>query len=328
MKRALIIGKIPPPIGGVRIHVHRLTQELDSRRYQEYYHFYDLERQSVAKLVTEIRKYAVIHLHTSSTWLQLFLAIYCRLMSIPLIITYHSNWGRFSCLRNMVEALSAHIATVPIVQNNESLEKALKYNSGALKMSTFVPPIHVTPLPAIVYEHIIRLKVKYNHLFCTNAWNITFDKSGRETYGILPLISKFESYKHSALIISDPSGNYQRYVQSKGMACPQNVYWISEPHDFWNVLNHTHAFVRNTTTDGTSLSIQEAFCCDTQVFATDCVSRPAKCIIYRNLNDINLEEKLKTSSSTGLRQDAKMDTVDQLVKLYAHWTGEWDPSET
>jgi hypothetical protein len=326
MKKALIIGKIPPPIGGVRIHVQRLIDELGKRRYRNY-HFYNLEQRTVWKLMAEIRKYAVIHLHTSNTVLQLLIAIYCQITSKPLIITYHSNWGRFSFFRNLIETLSAQLATVPIVQNYESLAKALKYNPDALKMSTYVPPVHVKPLPTIVYEDICTLKRDYAHIFCSNAWNLTFDKSGQEIYGILPLIKKFEAYKHSALVISDPSGNYQHSFRSKRYPCPPNVYWISEPHDFWPVLTLSDAFVRNTTTDATSLSIQEALTLNTQVFATDCVSRPASCIIYNHLDEIDLEEKIKTCTSTALWRDVTMDTVDRLVRLYDRWTGEWEQFE-
>jgi glycosyltransferase involved in cell wall biosynthesis len=318
MKNILIVGKVPPPIGGVRIHVQRLIQELEKRRYPNY-QFYNLEQKSVWKLLIEIPNYRVVHLHTSSTWFQFLLSIYCRCISKPLIITYHSSWGRYSSSRNLLESFSARIATVPVVQNTESLIRARRYNPRSLQMSSFIPPFSIVPLPATIYEQIMRLKKSYTYVFCTNAWNLTFDKAGLETYGISSLIKKFESYRQSALIISDPSGNYQRYAQKKSNAHPNNVYWISEPHDFWNVLTLSDAFIRNTTTDGTSLSIQEAFRCNTQVFATDCVSRPEGCIRYSHLDDINLEEKMTTRAPFGNMDKSGVDTVEMLIKLYERW---------
>ena len=314
----LIVGKLPLPIGGVRIHVQRLIEELDKRGYTDF-HFYDLDKKPSYQILFEIAKYRVVHLHTSNPWFQLVVAFYSRLLRKQVIITYHGNWGRYGGLRNVAEALSAFFASIPVVQNEESLCKAKIMNKTAILMSTFIPPVHLVPLGNEVSQQIGQLKDQYRYLFCTNAWNVTFDKNGREIYGISDLIKSMDRCRKSVLIISDPSGNYQKFIGKRNGAIADNIFWISEPHDFWNVLVLSHAFIRNTTTDATSLSIQEALCCDKVVFASSTVSRAPECILYDNISGINFEEELNFLSP-GEKAQKEMccstSTVDQLLLHY------------
>jgi glycosyltransferase involved in cell wall biosynthesis len=318
ISKVLIVGKLPLPIGGVRIHVQRLIEELEKREYAGF-QFYDLDKNPWYQILFEIMKYRVVHLHTSNSWFQLLIAGFSKLFRTRLIITYHSNWGRYNGMRNVAEALSAFFASVPIVQNEESLSKANRMNKTAVLMSTFIPPVHLTPLVNSVLQEIQRFKNQYRFLFCTNAWNVTFDKKGREIYGITELIKSMERCCQSVLIISDPSGQYQKFNYEKNGASPDNVFWISEPHDFWHVLLLSHAFIRNTTTDGTSLSIQEALLCGTLVFASAAVSRAPACITYQSISTINFEEELEIILEGKMEQkqiSVSTSTVDQLLRLY------------
>ncbi len=318
LNKVLIVGKLPLPIGGVRIHVQRLIQDLEKRRFPDF-HFYNLDQNTPWKLLVEIQRHNAVHLHTSSPWFQLLTSVYCWLLQKPLIITYHSNWGRYHLAGNIAESISAFFAKIPLVQNNESFSRAKKWNRNTHITSTFIPPLIITPLSELIQHKLLALKSQYRYLFCTNAWNITFDQHGREIYGISDLLEKMACCPSSVLIISDPSGNYQKYIKRHQAAIPENILWISEPHDFWNVLLLSDAFVRNTTTDGTSLSIQEAFCCDCVVFATNTVSRPSRCHLYQDILDLKLEEELEiilnTEGTVGPKPSLTQ-TVDTLLQLY------------
>jgi len=317
-KKVLIIGKLPLPIGGVRIHVQRLIQDLDKRGYTDFI-FHDLDRNPFWKVFTETGKYGAVHLHTSNPWFQLAMSLYCQFLQVPLIITYHSNIGRYNFTRNMAESMSVVIADIPIVQNKESLIKTKKLNAKVILMSTFIPPVYINPLNDVIRQQILDLKKQYRYLFCTNAWNVTFDTQGREIYGISELMDCISLNNQSVLIISDPSGNYQRYIKKLRTTLPVNVFWISESHDFWNILEHSHAFVRNTITDGTSLSIQEALRCDTVVFALDSVSRSPACHLYHDLRCFDLEKELEIILKRPVKAAQKpffSGTVDDLIKLY------------
>jgi glycosyltransferase involved in cell wall biosynthesis len=291
LAKVLILGKLPPPIGGVRIHVDRLLQHLENQKFP-HFEFFHLEARLLVKMLKAIPKSKVIHLHTSNPWLQLLLSIYCLAYRKKLIITYHSNWGRYGLLASLAEQLSACFATIPLVQNPESLVKALKLNRNALLIPAFIPPVKISPLPTTVAEYLFIFKKRFTYIFCTQAWNITFDKHGKETYGISELIRSFVKMKDSGLIISDPSGCYQKYIQQLKIEVPDHVFWISQPHDFVNVLILSDAFIRNTTTDGTCISIYEALLAGKVVFATNMVHRPTGCHVFENIGEVNLEKEL------------------------------------
>ena len=317
-KKVLIIGKLPLPIGGVRVHVQRLIQDLGKRGYAKFI-FHDLGQNPLWKVFTEIAKSGAVHLHTSNPWFQVVMAAYCRFLRKPLIITYHGNWRRYDGLRNVAESASAFIADFPIVQNKESLLRAKKLNTNASLISTFIPPVSIIPLSETIYQQILNFKQQYRYLFCTNAWDVTFDNQGREIYGIASLIEVLSECKQSALIVSDPSGNYQNYIKKLYSRSAVNILWISQPHDFWNILEHSDAFVRNTTTDATSLSIQEAFCCDTVVFSSDCVSRSPGCHLYHDVRKFDFEKELGiilNKPSKLVQKPSYTETVDQLIHLY------------
>lgn len=316
--KILIAGKLPLPIGGVRIHVQRLLSELKNRGYTDF-HFFDFEKISFWKFPYEILRHAATHLHTSNPWLQLSVSLFCLVFRKSLIITYHSNWGRYRKAGNMAEALSALFAKFPLVQNNESLQKALKWNKNATLVSTFIPPVYVTPLQNSVLKKVLLMKQRYRFLFCTNAWNLTYDRDRNEIYGISALVAKMNKTPSSALIISDPSGKYQNFLSNRLPGFSENIMWISSPHDFWNVLQLSDAFIRNTTTDATAISIQEALCCDCAVFATSVVSRPAACYVYQNISEVDLEaetEKMLGALAISGAKPSLTQTVDVLLNLY------------
>jgi glycosyltransferase involved in cell wall biosynthesis len=65
-----------------------------------------------------------------------------------------------------------------------------------------------------------------------------------------------------------------------------NILFLTGNHSFFEVLKMSNCFIRNTSTDGDSLSIKEALYIGLPVIATDCVSRP-KGVKLINYNDIS-----------------------------------------
>ena len=318
INKVLILGKMPPPIGGVRIHVRRLIANLSKRKYP-FFHFYNLEKESIWKIFLKVPQYKVIHLHTSNAYFQLILAIYCLLIPGKLIITYHGNWGRHGIFKNFAAQLSALFAFYILVLNDESLKKVIKWNKNSLLVSAFIPPHESIPLNSNVLQKILNYQKKYKYLFCTNASNLTFDKNGKEIYGISSLIAKILKTSHTALLVSDPSGTYKKYIESYSGKLPENIFFITGIHDFYSVLKLSDAFIRNTTTDGDSISIHEAILCNIPVFATDCVSRPNECMIFKDISAIDLIEelerkKLNYKGETVLQNG--LETVGKLILLY------------
>lgn len=309
----LIIGTIPPPIGGVTIHVSRLIEWLEKCNfpYYELLKVNDLLR--FTKLI-KIINFRAVHLHTSSPQLRLLLSIFCYIFRKKLIITYHGDLLRFKSIRNMFDLISVKLSTYPIVLNNKSYKIAKKYNKNSTIISAFLPPTSEKFLPKSLLKEIINLKSKHKRLFCTNAYDVSFDKDGNEIYGISELVRYFSQNKDIALIISDPSGNYREYLTKNEFIDESNILLISKVHSFYEVLKNCDVFIRNTTTDGDSISIREALFLHKEVYATDCVSRPKGCNLYKNLQDISLEKIRRPSKSTN--KFINSNPIGDIIELY------------
>ena len=316
--KVLILGKIPPPVGGVSVHVSRLVKTLVSSGFSNF-HFCDFGRESIYMLLVKISRFKVIHLHTSSPYFQLIMAGHCYLTRKKLIITYHGNWGRFGFLKNRITELSARLAFLPIVLNFDSLEKAKKLNKNAVMISAFIPPVDVNRLNESVRQTLVELRSKYRYLFSTNAWKLTFDKDGREIYGISDLIANFSRMSQSALVISDPSGTNKKFFEKHLKKMPENILFITVEHDFWNVLAFSDAFIRNTTTDGDSLSIHEALLCGVPVFASANASRPSRCRLFQDVMQMDFEKELENMKLNVVQKippEDAIDTVGEIIRMY------------
>lgn len=317
VNKVLILGKIPPPVGGVTIHVLRLLENLSNKDYNSFC-FHDLKKESVWKIFIKIPQYKAIHLHTSHVYFQLIAAVYCRLLNRKLILTYHGNWGRYGFIKNLAAGLSSWFAYMALVQNQGSLVKVKKWNENSALLSAYIPPLDILPPDKQTLRKIQELKAKYKYLFCTNASNLTFDQNGQEIYGISSLIKNISQAEKTALLISDPSGTYKKYIVHSLKEIPENIFFVTEPHDFRNVLKLSDAFIRNTTTDGDSISIHEAISCQVLVFATACVSRPPECTLFTDITKIDFVKELQTARLNDdriLKKDF-FDTVTKVIELY------------
>ncbi|MCF0071412.1 hypothetical protein LZD49_13100 [Dyadobacter sp. CY261] len=167
----------------------RLIENLHSRDFP--FRFCDLGKDRLISVLRALIMHRVIHIHVSNPAYQLIFAAFCRLTFKTLLITYHGKWGRYDPLNNAIVKLSAHLAHAAIVQDRESLQQALRLNPRSQQISTYICGGKIERLTATL-DHEINERCKhYAATFCTNAWDVVFDKNGKETYGISELIERF-----------------------------------------------------------------------------------------------------------------------------------------
>jgi hypothetical protein len=102
----------------------------------------------------------------------------------------------------------------------------------------------------------------------TVASDVSFDKFGNEIYGISELLRYFGDVHDSLLIIADPTANYKKYISKNYPNLLCNGYFINEKINFHELLKISDVFIRNTSTDGDSLSLREAINLKINCYAT------------------------------------------------------------
>lgn len=299
MSNLLIIGSLPPPLGGVTIHTSRLLYALEMEHF--HFDFMKLKITNLILLIFRAKNYKSIHIHSSNPFVRLYVMIICKILRIYGIVTIHGDINRFSSdLKNYVDRKTIEISKKPIVLNKKSYSLTRHLNSNLEIISSFIPPaLNYEHLDQLHIDAILKMKKMYKLLICSNASVLSFDKDQREIYGIFEIIDGLKSLLDFGMILSDPSGSYLKFFQERSLNLPQNIYIINGNHSFYRVLELSDASIRNTSTDGDSISIHESLYLNKWTFASDCVSRPAGCILYkrghlfRTLSDFCFTEDLK-----------------------------------
>lgn len=278
--KVVLIGKIPPPVGGVTIHVDRLIHQA---RKSMPIDFIPISIPSLVKLPYSLAVYKVIHLHASNPYLQALIAVLCGLMNKPLILTIHRDFGALhSKAAKFAERVAVKYAAKTIVLNQTSYELASNISARCEIISSFIPPV-MEREPKFSQEElssIEELKSRSEMTFCTNAYKRCEDTLGVELYGIEECVEVFRNQPTLGLIILDPSETYQEYFSTQNTELPDNVLLFTGMHSFYRLVELCDGTIRNTSTDGDSLSVKESLYLEKITLATDVVSRPEGTISY------------------------------------------------
>lgn len=307
MSKILILGTIPATagIGGVSIHVQRLLERLDKNGIAST--LCDYKALPLKEQMRLTKRHQIIHLHVSHPVLRILYALVVKLMGKKLIFTIHGNLGRFNRFGNLLDKLTVKLSDVPIAINQKSYEKASKWNKQAQLISAFIPPLNDGKVPEWAIEKIENLRKQGHRVFSTNASVCSFTPTGEELYGIEFLIEFFRQ-RDEVLVISDPSGQYAE--KHKG----ENLFIIPGPHSTYAIYKHVDGTIRNTATDGDSLSVRESLYLGLPTLATDRVDRPEGCILFHYNNKESLEKALNYQGKvTELHPD---DPIEQITGIY------------
>lgn len=280
----LQFGKLPPPIGGITIHIERLMNELNNSNINCQILDYS-KKNDIYSIIKKIINCKIVHIHISRKFHRLLFIIIFRLLMKKVIVTFHGEYN----FKNKYDFFSLQFASQSILLNNISFLNAKNFRKRNIHLiGAFIRPLvkFETSLSIDTLKIIDNIRNSYKHIFCTNAWNIVFDKNGEEIYGGSILISLFANVNDNALIFSDPQGKYHNFLISKFGLIPDNVLFIKYNHDFIDVINICDAFIRSTTTDGDSLSVHESLSLGKNVIASNVVDRPKGCILYNTQSEL------------------------------------------
>ncbi|MFY0255860.1 glycosyltransferase [Chitinophaga sp. 30R24] len=271
--KLLIFATMPPPIGGVTVHIQRLLQYLGNNSY--HYTFIDFRRSRKGAVLVQLLKHRYIHFHIYHPVVRCLFVLIGTVLGKKMLFTLHGNLGRHHWWYNLLDQWAFRIAWMPIVLNQKSLDKGLRWNKRTRLIGAFIPPQNLEALAPVIHKAVLEMQAKHTRVFATNASAVSIDKTGKEIYQITLLVKIFQALPEAALIISDASGKYEVYLKEQGYTLTSNILLISEPHAFFEILKLSDIFLRITTTDGDSLSVKEALFLGKQVLATDVVNRPA-----------------------------------------------------
>lgn len=302
----LIIGSVPPPIGGVTIYNSRLYDWMVDEDFK--CSQIDVKKCSLVTILNSIRRSKICHISMSNEYAIFLLVLVCFFFRINSVFTLHRNFVRHSKARGSAISFASRLADRVIVLNEISYQLVKNLNRKTQLIGTNIPPFFEEKLPDDISKLLEKLGRLPGSIVVTNAFRKVV-QNDVEVYGIHELIRHF-SGKSETLIILDPSGDYKADVLTKyGDNLASNIIIISQRISFFTVLEYADIFIRNTSTDGDSLSIHEAMHQGVVVWATDVVSRPEGTNLYKKISEVDLKKKNTKSYAS------KID-IENLKALY------------
>lgn len=314
-----MIGKTPPPVGGVTVHVSRLIEHMQKCHIPHRYYY--LSAFSLIHVIVCEPPSSILHLVSSNPLVRLFFSALTRVLRRTTVLTFTGSLDRYNDLRDILDKLAIRFCSIAIVANYHSEKIARRLNNRIEKQSMFIPPLKEEKLS---HDHIMRIaefsKQFSNRLCVTSAWALSFDSCGREIYGVRDLIELFtdETLCNTGLLVSDPSGTVLSWVKSKCRITP-NILFINGNHPLIPLIRRSKILIRNTTTDGDSVAVREALWVNRAVLATDIVDRPPgvklyKCGDHKVLRELILESF--SVPSPGDQHQATQSTIPDSISLY------------
>lgn len=300
--KIIIYGILPPPFGGVSIHLLRFKKYLENfgANFVFVHSNNPNQKHAFIKLFFSQLNFKknIIHLHGFQTGKNLlfflFLMFFCRK---NIVVTIHNN--RFLLNYNSLKNVQKIIAKLfySNISHIISVNPDSKYGFITTNKISVIPAF-ISPAPDETdinqlpeFFHNIRKKHKF--LITANAFKIFF-YNNKDLYGIdlsIELMKKLveNGYRDIGFIYVIPDiGEYNYYKEMQNMVkkykIEDNFHFYTEPVAYPAVINMCSLFIRPTNTDGYGVSIAEAIFLKKPAIASDVCKRPEGTILFENRN--------------------------------------------
>jgi glycosyltransferase involved in cell wall biosynthesis len=317
--RYAIVGVVPPPFGGVSVHIARKLELLrnngiDARLYErtgksdKSRGIYPLGSSALKFVWFLLRfKEPVVHFHFSN---HAGMAITGLILNLrprkKYVITIHGEgilehyrkrgwlfrWALIRCFRRAEQLICV----------NQNLVNFLTTDLGIVRSRVSLIPAFLPPSASEMQEDQIPDSVAdfiedREYVVGTHGW-FGFFQDGIHIYSfdhIAELARQIVESGRNIAMYTMISGCYDQdhrdEILSLHQGLSKNWLIVEEPFSCAALYKKTDLFVRPTTTDGDSVSIRECLALGVNVLASDAVPRPDGCHLYPTRDLDQLKEK-------------------------------------
>jgi phenylacetate-CoA ligase len=307
----LIVGPLPPPLGGVSIHIKRLSRLINddflvdfvdesSQMKDEYF---NLRTFHILNYLKKVRDTGLIYIHSGKRQLAFFHIVVGRLFGKRVLLTIHAYPNANRDLSTRIDSFFYSKAHRIIVVNSFILDRLRLPESKCTVRCAFIPP-SMTEEPELP-DHLIRWiqdkRSKRKVIICANAYQLKMFNS-QDLYGLDMCIDVAERLNKRGFpfififVVSSLEKNRELYEQYeeriKNSKFLNNFLLLNEELSFVKLITYSDIVLRPTNTDGDALTIREALFLNTPVIASDVISRPEGTILFKNRDVDDLEKEI------------------------------------
>jgi glycosyltransferase involved in cell wall biosynthesis len=341
VKTIAIWGSPPPPIGGMSVHIQRLSQRLKNDGFAvQMYNFSHIIRQEEGIINVKsifLWYFSIlfgpsprVHYIISTRGKVRFLASLLRLLRGKKIIIRVGgssmknsiNGGGFDKWLNI---LSLKFCSALIGVNEEICKIGCQYTkpSKINHIPGFIAPIKTNGLVNVPTEITKFFGNASNKVIITGQ---VVSREDFDIYGLWDVFSfiekvKFKNIPIKCCIISYGNlGNnsrareeYCREIELRGMK--DYLLFYHNDQELWQILPYANIFIRTSYTDGDANSIREALFMGKTVIASDSVKRVKECILFKTGDMDDLTEKYEKATSRGFFQIENLSQLENYLKV-------------
>ncbi|MFC1842910.1 glycosyltransferase [Candidatus Dependentiae bacterium] len=328
-KRIAIFGITPPPLGGVSVHIQRITKKFKENGNQVY-HFKTEFRGRKYLLAPYLiyvflflfwhkiiwRKIDILYYHSTclpnSITELYFISFFKKILNFKTVLVEHNCRHMYKRNKKELSRLTKILKTIEqlVFIGNSNYQS---YAENSINLSNcpiysiepaFLPP-DISQEQKIISSYpkdINNFIKRHTPVFLANASNL-YLLNQKDIYGldksiyILPRLKK--SYPKIGLIfaiskITDKNHFEKIKKEIKINKLENNVFFIIGQHEIWPIFKDIDLFLRPTLSDGDSISIQEALFFNIPVIASNVCKRPYKVITFDVHSEKDFINKIKS----------------------------------
>ncbi|MFF1991519.1 glycosyltransferase family 4 protein [Bacillus mycoides] len=318
-----IIGTVPPPIGGISVHIKRTKKFLDERKIESVVYneanwgreeddIYPIKNYKFFMCRLPFLKADVFHFHSINIKIRILLGVY-NFFGKKIILTVHGE-----SLTDQLKS-SSFITRYLLLKSLNKLERIVCVNNsitnnliqfGVEHQKVITVPGYIHPqedkedilsIPETVWGFIKRTPFLISANGCVRFYK------NEDLYGIDMLIELMKKLKDNrietsllfAVLDKDSQTELEKtyYQELKERIIRYKLenhimFYEVENTEFYPILQKTNLFIRPTNTDGLGVSITEAIHYRVPSIASKVCERPTGTILFESRNVDDLFEKV------------------------------------
>lgn len=319
-RKILITGPLPPPAGGISIHLYRLKQLLDpfydidiideSRSKKNQY--FNIRSLNIFRYLSKINQTDLVYVHSGNRLFKKINIFSALLFRKKLIVTIHGYGKKRNRLLKWWDELFFNRADKIVLVNQEIHDKLTLNKKKCLVQHPFLPPVmsQEPPLPPIILDILQDIRKKGKKVICANASRLD-TYNGEDLYGLdialeaLNTLNKKGKPFFLIFNVSSLDNGQEKYENAQAFIRQNNLIdsciVISEKISFVKLIEQSDLVIRPTNTDGDALTIREAIYLNKKVIASNVVKRPDGTVLFANRDANDLAEKIEMFMSSNLQ---------------------------
>lgn len=312
-KNVLIFGPIPPPAGGISVHIARLTCLIKDDFCLDFVDessvvkngFYSIKSYNPFLYLKKIIAADILFIHTAGSSLRKFHILVGKFFFKKIILTVHgySKVNRIPFL--LIDSLFFQLSNKIVLVNPYIFDKLYLPKRKCIFKHAFIPPSMSVELdlPDFINNWFDQRR-QYNHfILCANASRLNIFE-GQDLYGLDMCIVVTKRLLDRGFpvsfiyIVSSLENCEEIYFKYERLIIELNLQdhflLLNASFSFVKVIEKSDVVLRPTNADGDAVTIREAIYLGKPILASDIVKRPYGTLLFKTRNMDDLFIKLVT----------------------------------